>query len=150
MLRLARPTDKDLLRPVITRFHEHSPYRLMPIEWDKVDTIIDTFTTSMLDHCFILDVNEDGSVRGLLAGMTVETLLNTEKMATEVLWWVEEPYRKSRTAFELLGAFEFWAQKVGCKYVHMTRLENEDGPIVDRIYTKRNYTQMECAYLKEL
>lgn len=150
MLRLARPDDKDLVRPVMARFHEASPYHFMEVDWNKIDQLVDVFTSDLETKCFILDVTEDGQVKGLLVGQVSEGLLNTENIASEVLWWVETPYRKTRTAFELLGAFEFWASKVGCKYIQMSRLEDETGEKVSKLYTKRNYRRTESAYLKEI
>lgn len=145
MLRLATVTDiPDLVR-MSKKFISLSPYRDYPVVDEKLVELI----TQCLDYTkniiFVYTTDEDKPV-GMLAATTNEFLFNRERIASEMVWWVDETYR-GRGGRVLKAAFEHWARHIGTRWSHMSSLNT---PLVDRLLERDGYVKTECTFVKEL
>jgi GNAT superfamily N-acetyltransferase len=140
MLRIARPEDFDLIKGMILKFAENSPIADQVSE-DKLSALIENFISNGQDKIILLH-----GEAGLIAGMVTPFIYGNGLVATELVWWVEPDKRKSSVGKELLKAFEFWANKIGCKFVVMSSLDEEVG----KFYEKNNYVLRERSYIKGL
>jgi GNAT superfamily N-acetyltransferase len=148
-LRLASHNDWDDIKRLCADFHKASPYGDFPVDNDKVEVLIEKLLTDGQHISIILLANDDthGTV-GILAATTGEILFNREKLAQEILWWIDPEHRKSRHGLELLKAYEYWAHKIGCTAIQMSSLYDPARHTLDKLYTKRGFTQTEQAYIK--
>lgn len=130
------------------KFYHESPYRGLPINEKKLKDVTDHVMSSDLCLVLLLVSPEDQPV-GMIAGHVNEMIFSTDKMASEIMWWVDPEYRGSRHSIRLLDGFEYWAYKSGCKFVQMSALGNDTGDRLSKLYKKRKYINTEQAYIKE-
>lgn len=132
-------------------FFKESPYKDMICDEAKMSDLIIDFITNTHERTVILALDDDGEPIGLLAGTVTEHLFSREKAAFEVIWWVKPDKRGAKASLELFGAFEYWAKRMGCKYiqfgaVHQTPYADK----VKRLYERKGYVQIESNYLKAI
>jgi GNAT superfamily N-acetyltransferase len=82
----------------------------------------------------------------MLLAVASKSLFSPHKTATEIGWYVSPDERGKEAGKQLLEAFEYWAQKVGCKYITMISLDDRVG----KFYEKKGYSLLERAYMKVL
>lgn len=147
MLVLGSEVHRDDIKRMAIEFFNASPYKTQTIDPDRVDEFIDVFFQSRpTDRITILWV-ADGEPRGLLAAVAERNLFNYDRFAGELVWWIDPPYRKSRAAYKMIEAYEYWAkEKAGCKTVTLVDLMGN----LDRYYKRKGYERRETTYLKVL
>lgn len=150
MLKIATWDDFFDIRDMLEKFSQASPYKEITLDVQKMESIIEKILGGDKSEALILLYIVNERPVGLLVGMKTEMNLNYDKIAHELIWWVEPQYRGGRAGIELFKAFEFWAKKVGCKLVQMSLVETEDAPKVQKIYSKFGYKPTERAFLKEI
>jgi len=147
-VRKATLGDLPRLMRLSKEFYDASPYngRL-------------TFDESKLKNVLKMLISSDDSIgtifigtksQGLLACMGVEPFFSTDRVATEVMWWVSPQDRGSGIAQELIEAYEGWCRLHGYRMAQMVLLDALKGSSVDRFYTKKGYELTEKAYIKVL
>lgn len=144
-LKLAEATDLPDIVDMALKFAAVSPYSELPIEQEKIEELILSMLKDRNKTIIVLYMKDDKPV-GMLAGMTSEMLFNRELLASEVIWWVE-PEHRSRKSFALKEAYEYWAKRVGAKYIQMSNLNDKR---VEQFYERTGYKLTERAYLKVL
>jgi len=137
-IRVATLEDLKTLEKMAFKFISVSPYAEMS-DTNVIKDFILTLLKTPANQAIILI--GDG---GMIGGITMPFLYGTGKMATEVAWWVDEDKRNTGLGKELIEAFEYWAEKAGCKFITMVSLDEDLG----KYYEKRGYTLHERSYLK--
>ena len=150
MLRMATPEDTERVLELSMNFFEAAKLPYGEVNEAKARNVIEHCRSPLEPTSVLILWEEQGKVQGLLAGQLTETLLNTDKVATELIWWVEPEYRKGEAGKALLGAFEYWAEWNNCRYVQMIGLQNEYSKTLDRYYRKEGFHIAETTYIKEL
>jgi len=147
-LKVATREDEPFVTQMALKFYSESPYRGIPINNKKVQDVIEHLMGN--DLCLVLLlVSDQGKPVGMIAGHVNEMIFSTDRMASEVVWWVDKEYRGSKHSLSLLDGFEYWAYKSGCKFVQMSSLGGPKSGVLDRLYSKRKYINTEQAYVKE-
>lgn len=150
MLRLATLEDEDQILTLLKNFFNSTIYSSGFMDEDKVRVLIKACTDPLIKENVVLVWEDKGKVVGLIAGQWTELIFNEDKVATELVWWVEPEYRKTEAAHQLLGAFEYWADWCGCKSIQMYSLSNEYSNVLERFYKKQGYKLAETSYVKDL
>lgn len=148
MLRFARPDDQERLIKLASNFHETLDGSYGPIVEDKAIELIEYCSNPTIKDSVLICWEEDENLQGLIAGQATEVLFNRDKVATELIWWVEPAYRKGEAASQLLGAFNYWAEFVGCRYVQMVGLQNDYSKALDRYYKREGFRIAETTYVR--
>jgi GNAT superfamily N-acetyltransferase len=149
-LRIATPDDFKDVRRLALSFYKASPYANLELDEEKLDQqVIEFLTGDPTKKIVILALHEEAPV-GIIAGAVHPFLLNnSDTVAAETMWWLDEPYRKGRMGLRLLDAFEYWAKNVAhCSIAQMTRLK--DSERIGKIYDKRGYVPAETIHCKLL
>lgn len=141
MVRIATLEDLDLVVSLGMSFIETTKYKDIASE-DKIRELSKKLIETPNEYSIIL-LYEDF---GMLAATVVPFMFGPSIYATEIAWWVSPEKRKSNVGSELLEAFEYWANKVGCEFVTMVSLDDQ----VSKIYEKQGYKLFERTYLKGL
>ena len=144
-LRLAEPQDYPIVKEMLLKFIESTPYSHYDVDPTKLDELILGLVALGKEEAIILCATEDDQVVGMLAARATEFLFNRNKIASEMAWWVEPGYR--RHGIELKKAFEYWAEKIGAKYNSMSSLNTEK---VNRYLVRDGYRMTECTFVKEI
>jgi RimJ/RimL family protein N-acetyltransferase len=147
-LRLANNNDIRDLNRFARKFFEHSPYAREHFDRDKVEAVIRSLVNADRTSSTVIVCESEGRVIGVIAGTATTILFNNDKVASEIMWWVEPEHRRSRAGMDLLMAFEAWADYAGCEKVQMIALDNDYSRALDTLYRRKNYVRTEQAYFK--
>lgn len=148
MLKLATLDDYPAAEELIVNFFTAGNFPYGDIDLTKIRVLFEQAVSSP-DAVAILWI-EDDKPQGLIVGQCTEVIFNTNRVATEMVWWVEPAYRKGAAGKDLLGAFEYWAGLKNCRFIQMVGLQNEYTPLLARYYKQKGYTVAENSYVKEL
>lgn len=145
-LRLAGPADHAEIVRMALNFKAVSPYATLPHDEEKINHVVRQFETPSTERICILAVAADQPC-GMLAGISSEFFFGTDRLATELVWWVDHDKRKGRVGFRLKEAFEYWAKNVaktkGITMAHLPGLTN-----MDKYYTRSGYSKVEENWFK--
>lgn len=142
-LKLAGVEDIGAVIDMALSFAKVSPYKDLPIEREKIEELILSLLRDKNKTIIVLYMH-DGKPVGMIAGMSSEMMFSREIIASEVIWWVEPGFR-SRKTLALKEAYEFWAKRIGAKYIQMANLDDQK---IERYYERTGYKLTERAYLK--
>lgn len=150
MIKIATLEDLPGLLKVLKNFFDASPFNGLT----DFDVVIATETATKIiqgekENGIVLLYLKEGVVKGVLAGLCHQMFFSKDKVATELCWWVDEDAR-GRDSLELISAYEFWAEKVGCTITTMANLTGTTGERLDKYYKRRGYTPLETAYGKKV
>lgn len=144
---LKLPTEEDfpdLLR-MAREFALASPYKDYEIDDAKIAETVQQLLTSPSSILIVLTF-AGGNV-GVLAGTVTEFLFNRDKIASEIVWWVDPAHRNAKS-LDLLKAYEYWAKhKMGCRLITLSSLDDKR---LERLYRLRGYRKTEEAFIKEI
>lgn len=148
MLKLLEETDIPAVMDMGRHFLSASPYSELEFSEDATRAYLFSCLTNPEERICILSM--DGSVPvGALLANTSYAPFSSDKVATELAWWVEPEYRKSRRGLDLKEAYEFWAMKMGAKKIGMALLKTEHGPGLHKLFLRGGYKEAETAYVKD-
>lgn len=149
MLRIADGNDIPELKRMALNFKAHSPYKDFPVDEDKIQEFLGKIIEAAPKDAIILMAIVDDKPVGMLVGLSAEFIFSRDKYASELAWWVDPEFRGS-AGKELQEAFAYWAKKVGCKYLSMALLENEDAKKIKKIYKKLGLVPAEQTWIREI
>lgn len=144
-LKLAEPQDYPIVKEMVLKFINATPYSHYDIDPTKIDELIENVVALGKDRAILLCAIEDDQVVGMLAATATEFLFNRNLLANEMAWWVEPGHR--RHGLELKKAFEYWAKLIGARYIGMSSLNTEK---VNRYLVRDGYRLTENTFVKEI
>lgn len=144
MIRKATEADKMSFAFLANQFITESNYPFR-IDWDM---LLENFSLALKDPNFIILVAEEGNkLTGMLVGGISSPLFSRDKVATELAWFMEKPYRNSKDSLALLSKYEKWAKDSGCSFVTMVDIDTLNS--LQQLYERKGYTLTEKTYVKE-
>jgi GNAT superfamily N-acetyltransferase len=144
-IRLATPVDLTDLCNMVARFAQ--TYPAPSFDYRKTVAVFQEMIESPEGVVLIADI---GQPVGCLMGRIHEWLFSREKVAAELLWWVDPEYRKTTIARDLQHTFNEWAVSEGADILQMSMAMTEQSPLIDRFYKRQGFKQTESHYLKRL
>ncbi len=149
MIRLATVQDRDRLLELFQQFHQASPYSHVPFSVSKTDQLLEHVLKST--EGIVVVAENEGIVIGFLAGLVSELPFAMIRVASELAWWVDPKYRKSKDSLLLLQAYMYWAKNVvKTDQIQVANLMNEYAPALNRLYTKYGFEKKEETWLFQL
>lgn len=150
-LAIGSPEHTPAILRMAQCFHQYSPYANDAYDPEKVSEFISgVFSGSHKQSIVILSMAGADPV-GMISGLASETFFNREKVATELVWWLDPEYRVGSRGQDLEDAFVYWAKNIaGCSRVAMVALEDKYSAILGRHYTRQGYRKTENTYVKDL
>ena len=144
-IRTATPDDLLDCLMLFKQFHKESQ---LPYSWDAKKTQEVFLKTLPMKEVETFVAEVDGEIAGYLVGQVTEPLFSSQKVASEIAWFVSKDYRHTKAGFKLMSFYENWAKEQGAKFIGMAYLEN----IADlgKVYKRMGYTKAETHYMKEL
>jgi GNAT superfamily N-acetyltransferase len=146
MIRLAEPQDISQLFLLSLGFIEESGYGLTPNP-EKIVKLIRSF---MNDADKILLVIEDKEIVGMLGASVTESYFSNDRIAQELVWFVDPKYRGHRDSIKLIDAYERWAKMSKCSVIQLSTILDLVEGKVEKFYNRRGYKRVESAFIKEL
>lgn len=150
MLRLATTDDEAEVYRMVKAHWDSGPYKTLAFAEDKVRSRVKFFIQNQgTDYITILSCTSEGKPVGILAAFIIIPDFSTDRTAVEQVWWVDEQYRQSKYSFELIKAYEYWADnKAMCKLKHLSLFENELRPRIEKFYNRRGFVPTEQTFVK--
>lgn len=146
-LRLAKDYDfPDIVR-MAREFHQASPYKTLAFDEAVLRDLFDQYLLGDKTNLVVILAVEHGVPFGMIVGAANMNLFSRQKVATELVWWVDEEFRGSRLSLRLIQAYEDWATRVGASMVQVAHL---DGLDLSRVYKKWGYRPAEHSHIKDL
>lgn len=105
------------------------------------------FLTNIIDNHLFFVSEVDGKMSGFICGIVTPSIFKKDvTMLTEMMWWVNEDYRRGRSGLALFNEFVSW----GKDNVDMINFALEhNSPIKDGTLTKRGFKLKERAFTME-
>lgn len=147
MLRLATIEDYGEVLRMARAFHKSSPYSEITFSEDVCSALFDQYLLGDKTGLIII-LSVDESPYGMVIGHCAAPPFSTEKVASEVAWWVDEDHRGSKDSILLLKAYEDWALRVGASVCQVAMLD--DVTDLQRFYQRQGYHPAERSFIKEL
>lgn len=142
-LKLATPEDLPYILEMAKKFAAVSPYKDYPQSDEKIEELILSLMKDRNKTVLVLYMVNDKPV-GMIGGMVSEMIFSRDLVASELIWWVDMGFR-SRKTLALKEAYEYWAKRIGAKYIQMSNLDDQK---IERYYERTGYKLTERAYLK--
>lgn len=151
-VREATLEDLPRLMTLSREFYDASPYKgKVRYDENKMKNVLKQLITSDSSVATIfVGFNKMGKLRGMLACMGVEPFFSTDKVTSEVMWWISPEDRGLGIAQELIEAYEGWGRLHGYHLAQMVLLEALKGNELHNYYTRKGYDLTEKAYTKVL
>lgn len=87
---------------------------------------------------------------GVIGGMAFPEPYNGKLVATEMFWWVDQDSRRGTGSMRLYCKFEKWAEDKGCAKVRMIHLSDSMPYVMEGIYKRLGFEELERHYTKDL
>lgn len=140
-IRLATEEDFPEVIRMAKNFHEASPYQVLPFSELHC---LQLFQKYLQDKTSVMILLSD---HGMLVAFASQAPFSSDRVSTEVAWWVDPEGRGNRDSLLLFEAYEIWSRKVGCKLCQVAMLPSVTD--LSRFYEKRGYKLLEQSYVKE-
>lgn len=126
------------------QFHKEAK---LPYNFDANKTQSVFLETIGIESFETFVAEKDGDLVGFICCMFMEPLFSSDRISTDIAWFVNKDSRKSTAGFRLLKAYEDWALNNNIKYVGMAYLERVTD--LSKVYEKKGYVKAETHYMKE-
>lgn len=148
MLRLATENDVEAVIEMAKRFHDASPYSALEFSPTTSYELFKAYLEGDKTRLVIILSEQDGKPQGMIIGMAAKPLFSDDLMATEIAWWMNPEYRKTRDSLLLIQAYEDWTKRIGCKMTQVAMLDEVTN--LEKFYTKRGFKRAEQSFIKEV
>lgn len=152
MIRLATKEDEEQLLHICYKFFLTTNHNDLTWDRQKVITLIRSFTGEQ-GKIFLIAEDEYGNIISCLAGFIIDHLFATNKIAYEILWYVDQEFKRSKDVIKILKAYELWAKKSGCTHLSMGNRRGVDDSkedALERYYLRNGFKIIETVYKKKL
>lgn len=146
-VRLAKPEDVPFIVDLMREFHHDSPYKIVRFEKNKSkDFILGVIKGNIRNHICLVALREDRVV-GFIVGAIGDTPFSSDKIASELGWFVQREARGTKASYLLFKAYEDWAYRAGAKLVQSAYLPSLT-PGLDKFYDREGFHPVEQSYIK--
>lgn len=148
-LRLCDLDDLPNVSDMVVEFCEDS-YSHASLDLEKTLETVEFFLSdNTRTQRVVIGLYFNETLVGMLAGLRHEFLFSRDQIAQEMMWWVDKEHR-NRHSLKLVEAFEVWAEKIGCKHIHMSSVQGPYMSRLSRIFLRKGYDLHEQAYVKSV
>lgn len=145
-INIRKAVEDDVLDCLILfkQFHKESK---LPYSWDAKKTQALFLQTLPMKEIETFVAEIDGDVVGFIVCQVMEPLFSSDKVSTDIAWFVNKDHRNTSAGFRLMKAYEDWAVDHGIKFIGMAYLERVSD--LSKYYEKKGYVKAETHYMKE-
>lgn len=96
--------------------HLESAYAFLPFEGEKIRQLLDSFMADTETQCGLV-AEENNRLVAMFGGYLADYFFCHEKLACDLVLFVDEAYRGGSAAPRLLRAFRDWARQRGAREI---------------------------------
>lgn len=112
-IRPPRESDVEAIVAMGERMHRESAYGFLPYDSGKVARLVRAFVHE--PEVYGGFVAEDAALLGMIGGYVSDYFFCDEKVVSDMIFFVERPYRGGSAAARLIRAFTDWAIERGAR-----------------------------------
>jgi RimJ/RimL family protein N-acetyltransferase len=147
-VRVAGLEDMPEIIEMSRQFYLDSDYPANIFDPERVEETL--LSLDGTPHVIILALDGDRPC-GMLIGVLAQLSFSRLTVATELAWYLEPEFRRTRKAFDLLNAYEHWAKNVvNADCIQMVALSALNPEKLQKLYERRGYQKMEETYVQWL
>jgi len=141
--------DVDAIVDMGERMHRESVYAFLPYNREKVQRLFRAF----VDHPetwggFVAE--DDGKIVGMIGGYLTDYFFCDEKLASDMILFLDQPYRGGLTSGRLIRAFEQWAIERGARELCLGISTGINIDSIGRFYEHMGMTRVGAVYKRRL
>ena len=141
--------DIDLLIDLGARLHAESAYAFLPYNEEKVRQLIFSYIED--DETQFGLIAETGDVIiGMIGGYLVEYYFCDEKIACDIVLFVDQQYRGGMAAIRLIRGFQKWAKAHGARELCLGITTNVQTELTGKLYQRLGFNRAGSLYKKRL
>lgn len=148
-VRVPRHEDIEIVLGMGASMHEESAYSFLPFDRDKVRRLFTNYITAPTTYGGFV-AEDHGVVVGMIGGYISDYFFCDEKVACDMVLFVDPRYRGGRTALRLLRAFEQWAIEQGAQEMCLGVSTNVNITGTGRLYEAMGLTHVGGLYKRRL
>jgi RimJ/RimL family protein N-acetyltransferase len=146
-VRLATLKDGDRLVDMAIEFFLSSPYASQGVSADRVREMIwDYLHANRKEKVVFVLADADDHPVGCLAALVSMNIFNHDRVAAELIWWIDPSHRSLKNANALRETYEYWAKATGALHTTLTAVDVKHTSL----YKRSGYALKEFSYLKVL
>ena len=147
-----RPGKHDDIAQLIElgeRMHRESAYAFLPFDHGKVTQFMTGYMDNPETHCGLV-AEEGGVIVGMLAGYLTDYFFCDEKVACDMVLYVDRESRGSSAAMRLIYAFRDWARACGARELCLGVSTEINPETTGRFYEKMGLSRSGGLYKERL
>ena len=149
IIRPVKYEDIDEIIEMGARMHEESAYAFLPFDRDKVRHLITTYADNPDTRCGLV-AEESNTLVGMFGGYLTNYFFCNEKLACDILLFVDQKYRGSSAAVRLIRAFRDWAAVRGAREVCLGVSTDINTERTGKFYERMGFTCVGGIYKQRL
>jgi GNAT superfamily N-acetyltransferase len=149
LIRPAKYEDVDTLVDMIFRMSQEGAYAFLPFDFEKVKQLIRTSIDNSETRC-IFAAEEGNTIVGLFIGYLTDYIFCNEKLACDVLLFVDQKYRGTTAAMRLIKVFREWATACCAREACLGISTNIDAESTGEFYERMGFTRLGGIYKQRL
>lgn len=152
-LTLGTPDDVEDIVGLMLEAQEESLYKGLPVDVQRLSENVGRWVAGNTNtHVLLSRGQETGVLAGVLIFLVTDSneMFPGVKMAQEILFYIDKPYRSTGVASMLRKAYELNAEETECLACAMSSQNNEYSERLDAVYRRSGYVKTETHYLKVL
>jgi len=135
IIRPAQHQDLDSLVEMGARMHAEGAYAFLPYDREKVRRLILSLLDDPATQCALV-AEESGVAIGMFGGYLSDYFFCDEKVACDLVLFVDPAYRSSSAAARLIRAFRRWAIEHAARELCLGTSNNVRAEEVGRFYER--------------
>jgi GNAT superfamily N-acetyltransferase len=149
LIRPAKYEDIDILLDMGFRMHHEGAYAFLPFDFEKVKQLIRTFIANPDTRCVFV-AEEGNTIVGLFLGYLTDYFACNEKLACDVILFVDQEYRGSMAAMTLIKVFRDWANTHRAREMCLGISTNVNIKRTGGFYERMGFTRVGGIYKQRL
>lgn len=145
MIRVADISDRMPVLDLCQKFMKESEYPFS-IDYMKMRDSFNEIVGNNDYKIFLYD-GPSKPVGMLIAGVAT-TPFSSDRVGTELAWYVDKEYRGKAGAIKLIKEYEEWAKERQCKFITLSCIPKLND--LDVVYNRLGYELTEKSYVKRL
>lgn len=147
-----RPAGYDDVEPLIEmgkRMHKESAYAFLPFDREKVRRLMISYIDDSETQCGLV-AEESGILVGMFAGYLTDYFFCEEKVACDLILYVDREHRGSSAAVRLVRGFCNWARNHGAREVCLGVSTEINPETTGRFYEKMGLSHSGGLYKQRM
>lgn len=148
-LRHAGLDDIPAIIEMAKTLYEGSTYSTMRLDLTRGVAFLEKFIIEGNENFLVMLSHDNGKPVGVIAAHAFTPLFSSEKIAAEVLFWLDPAYRTSDRGKELTLAYEYWAKLIGVSICQYGLLSSADQRLA-KFYERNGAVEAERVFYKDI